>query len=60
MLNHVSEIVVVVLLLPALMNLVLPLGTLAGWLAWRGFRHLLGKKGPEPEGSGLHAHSLAR
>ena len=55
MLYHVSEIIVIVLALPVLMQIILPLGMLAGWSAWKGFKHLTGKNVPVTEGDLLTA-----
>jgi hypothetical protein len=55
MFSQVSEFIVVLLFLPVLMNIVLPLGTLAGWLVWSGLRPLFGVRRPMPENSGLPA-----
>lgn len=46
---HLSEIIVFVLFLPVFMNIILPLGMLAGWSAWRGIKLLTGDHGPVTE-----------
>lgn len=58
MLYHVSEIIVFVLFLPVFMNIILPLGMLAGWSVWKGLRLCLGNRRPASETAGLTAQSL--
>lgn len=47
MLYGVSEIIVFVLLLPVVMNIILPLGMLAGWLVKQGIHIVVGERRPQ-------------
>lgn len=59
MLYQIAEIIAFVLFLPVLMNIILPLGMLAGWLAWRFFRFLFGDRSSLTEKARLTAQNLA-
>jgi len=49
MLYHVSEFIVLILLLPVIMNIILPLGILAVWLVGRFFNLFTGDRGEKKE-----------
>ena len=49
MLYHVSDFIVLVLLLPVVMNIILPLGILAVWLVGRFFNLFTGNRAEKKE-----------
>ena len=58
MFYHLSEIIVFVLFLPVVMNIIVPLGMLVGWLLWRSFKLFLGDQGLTTEKTNLPTRSL--